>query len=183
VGTAIGFSVWIQARSTGGLIIWFVCSLLAGYAGGVFFEGRPSEVTDATTPRSVLIRDRATFRACGLIGLVGLALGLTYGYDTPGLQDPVQAGLALGLVNAVAGGLGLAFSQASWGSYTLARCWLAASGQLPWRLLAFLEDAHERGVLRQVGAEYQFRHEHLREFLAAATYQAAMSNIAAPPPN
>jgi hypothetical protein len=168
VGAAIGLSLWVQGRSAGSLIIGLVCVLLAGYAGGVFFEGSPTEVADATTPHSVLVRDRATFRDCGLIGFVGLALGLTYGYDTPGIQDRVQAGLALGLVNAVAGGLGLAFSQASWGSYTVARWWLAASSQLPWRLMAFLEDAHTpRGVLRQVGAVYQFRHRRLRDYLAS----------------
>ena len=29
---------------------------------------------------------------------------------------------------------------------------------LPWPLMAFLADAHQRGVLRQTGATYQFRH-------------------------
>jgi hypothetical protein len=32
--------------------------------------------------------------------------------------------------------------------------------------MAFLEDAHRRGVLRQVGAVYQFRHAKLQQYLA-----------------
>ena len=37
---------------------------------------------------------------------------------------------------------------------------------LPWLLLEFLEDAHRRGVLRQAGAAYQFRHIELQRQLA-----------------
>jgi hypothetical protein len=36
---------------------------------------------------------------------------------------------------------------------------------LPWRLMAFLADAHRRGVLRQVGSVYQFRHIELQRRL------------------
>ncbi|MFI6358668.1 hypothetical protein ACIBJF_40075 [Streptomyces sp. NPDC050743] len=32
--------------------------------------------------------------------------------------------------------------------------------------MAFLDDAHRRGVLRQAGAVYQFRHARLQEQLA-----------------
>jgi hypothetical protein len=35
-------------------------------------------------------------------------------------------------------------------------------------LLTFLEDAYRRGVLRQSGAVYQFRHSLLQEHLAQA---------------
>ncbi|MFC5103265.1 hypothetical protein [Kibdelosporangium philippinense] len=44
--------------------------------------------------------------------------------------------------------------------------WLALRGHLPWRLIPFLEDAHQRGVLRQNGGVYQFRHARLRDHLA-----------------
>jgi hypothetical protein len=167
-GTAFGFSVWVQVRSLGGTIVWIVTILIAGYVGGVFFEGAPVDVAKATTPYSVLIRDRATFRACVVVvGLVAVGLGLTYGFATPDIPNGVEAGLAVGLVNSVAAGLALAFNQASWGSYTLSRCWLAASGQLPWRLMAFLDDAHiAKGILRQIGPMYQFRHTRLRDYLA-----------------
>ncbi|GIG69194.1 hypothetical protein [Phytomonospora endophytica] len=42
---------------------------------------------------------------------------------------------------------------------------LSRSGLLPISLMRFLDDAHRRGVLRQVGAEYQFRHARLADHL------------------
>jgi hypothetical protein len=80
------------------------------------------------------------------------------------------ASLAVAPIVGVAGGItvGLVFGslQAAWGRFTITRLWLAARGQLPWRLLAFLDDAHvRRGVLRQVGAFYQFRHADLQRHL------------------
>jgi hypothetical protein len=48
-------------------------------------------------------------------------------------------------------------------SYIDARFWLAAEGRAPWRIMSFLADASRRGVLRQVGAAYQFRHNRLEE--------------------
>ena len=55
-----------------------------------------------------------------------------------------------------------------WPAYTGARAYLALLGLLPWPLLDFLEDAHRRGVLRQAGAVYQFRHIELQRRLAAS---------------
>ena len=40
----------------------------------------------------------------------------------------------------------------------------------PLRLTRFLDDAHQLGILRQVGAVYQFRHAQLHDHLAA-TYR------------
>jgi hypothetical protein len=50
----------------------------------------------------------------------------------------------------------------------LARTQLAMRRRLPWSLMDFLADAHQRGVLRQAGAVYQFRHIDLQHRLAAA---------------
>ena len=52
--------------------------------------------------------------------------------------------------------------EADW----IARVWLALRRRLPLRLTGFLADAHRRGVLRQVGAVYQFRHIELQHRLA-----------------
>ena len=59
----------------------------------------------------------------------------------------------------------------AWGSYTVTRLWLALRGDVPWRLMAFLEHAHDRGILRQSGGMYQFRHAQLQDHLAR-DYQA-----------
>ncbi|SDN03553.1 NACHT domain-containing protein [Streptomyces sp. cf386] len=60
----------------------------------------------------------------------------------------------------------------AWPRFVLVRLWLAASGKLPWRLMAFLTDARSREILRQSGGAYQFRHIRLQEALAARrTYE------------
>ena len=53
-----------------------------------------------------------------------------------------------------------------WPGYLVAKAWLAAHRQLPWSLMPFLDDAHRRGVLRQAGTVYQFRHIELQHRLA-----------------
>ena len=65
--------------------------------------------------------------------------------------------------------LGLVFSmvKTAWPLYLLTRAWLALRHQLPWPLMAFLADAHQRGIMRQAGAVYQFRHIELLHRLAA----------------
>jgi len=56
----------------------------------------------------------------------------------------------------------------AWGRWlVLVRLWFPLTGRLPWRVLTFLDDAHDRGVLRRAGAVYQFRHLRLRDQLAA----------------
>ena len=69
------------------------------------------------------------------------------------------AGLALGFI----------FSEfgTPWPSYVIAVGWLALHRRLPWSLMAFLADAHRKGVLRQSGAVYQFRHIELQHRLAS----------------
>jgi hypothetical protein len=50
--------------------------------------------------------------------------------------------------------------------FVITRFVLALRGRLPWRTMGFLADAHDRGLLRQIGAVYQFRHERLRDAFA-----------------
>jgi hypothetical protein len=105
---------------------------------------------------------------------LGLGPGLTLGLvDGDGPELPargmrintakLRVGLAFGLMGGLAGGLG----EPKWASYMLARTQLAMRHRLPWSLMDFLADAHQRGVLRQAGAVYQFRHIDLQRRLAA----------------
>ncbi|MFJ7213113.1 BTAD domain-containing putative transcriptional regulator [Amycolatopsis sp. NPDC098790] len=76
---------------------------------------------------------------------------------------PIVAGVCFGV------GIGLAvLVTRAWGNYFVNHVWLAATGRLPWRLMHFLDDAHRRGVLRQAGGVYQFRHARVQERLAEA---------------
>ncbi|MFD0574169.1 hypothetical protein ACFQ0T_39315 [Kitasatospora gansuensis] len=103
-----------------------------------------------------------------VIGLcVGLLNGIVYG--------PVrgfEVGLVFGLEAAFGAGLSYGLSLTAWGQWVaLARIWLPLTGQLPWALITFLEDAHHRGVLRQVGAVYQFRHAWIQSHLSRSHQQ------------
>jgi len=60
----------------------------------------------------------------------------------------------------------LVFMSTAWGRFVLARMAFALTGRLPLRLMTFLREAHLRGVLRQSGSVYQFRHLKLRDRLA-----------------
>jgi hypothetical protein len=75
--------------------------------------------------------------------------------------DGLGGGILFGIVAIV-----LSFFQAAWPQYEIARAWLALRRRLPWRLMAFLADAHRRGVLRQAGPVYEFRHIELQHRLA-----------------
>ncbi len=105
--------------------------------------------------------------ACGLWAGVagGAASGLLAGCVGGVLPWP-QGGVGGGLVGGLAVGLPIALSQTAWGGFAVARLWSAVRGRLPWRLISFLAEAHRRGVLRQAGAVYQFRHAELQRYLA-----------------
>jgi hypothetical protein len=69
-------------------------------------------------------------------------------------MDAIALGTAVGLV-----------FPATW-QVALAGVQLRLQDKTPTRLLRFLEDAHERNVLRAVGQVYQFRHGKLQDHLA-----------------
>jgi hypothetical protein len=181
-GLVVGFVVWLQVGPGGGLVVG-AAATFSGSIGGGLINAVPTDLTRATTPRTVLASDRSTFLAC-LLGL-GLTLGLSTGLavaftpsSDPGMQNTPATALAVGITNLVAVGLAFAFLQASWGSFTLARWWLASSGHLPWRLMSFLHDAHQnRGVLRQIGPSYEFRHIELQRRLSATAGTAGATIV------
>jgi hypothetical protein len=80
------------------------------------------------------------------------------------LPTGIQA-IPVGIVFGLAAGLCVCLARA-WGGFAVTRLWLALRGQLPLQLMRFLDDARRRGVLRQVGAVYQFRHARLQDRLA-----------------
>ncbi|MEU3645746.1 BTAD domain-containing putative transcriptional regulator [Lentzea sp. NPDC034063] len=94
-------------------------------------------------------------------GVAGALIGGLVITNVPGVGQAVAAGVLFGL----AVGLSVCLSRA-WGAFGCTRLWLAARGHIPLRFMAFLDDAHRRGVLRQVGAVYQFRHARLQERLS-----------------
>lgn len=174
VGLALGLAATLvaglAAGITVGLVTGAVSTLIAGLAGA------PTNLTAAGDPNAVLNRDFRTFAVIALA--TALAIGIVVELVT-GLAVTTEeqlamsstvlltAGIVPGVWMGIVSGLALGLAQAAWGAFGIARCWLALRGQLPWRLMSFLADAHEqRGVLRQVGAVYQFRHAELQRRLA-----------------
>jgi transcriptional regulator with XRE-family HTH domain len=126
--------------------------------GGSFDVGLALACGTVVTPLARLAFGRAGGAAYGLAAAA--AGGLVF----PPAHSLVRAVLA-GTVFGTAVGLAIFLSRA-WGWFVLTRAWLGIRGKLPLRLMRFLADAHRRAVLRQVGAEYQFRHAQLQDNLA-----------------
>jgi hypothetical protein len=61
---------------------------------------------------------------------------------------------------------GLVLLTRAWPRFVVTRFLLAAQGRIPWRLMTFLADARAKGLLRQSGGAYQFRHIRFQERLA-----------------
>lgn len=126
----------------------------------------PIRTGTANGPLTLLRMNRTTVRTrCLVIGLTsGLILGTINGF----FEGPLL-GYGNGIIYAIIIGTGWTLSLTAWGQWAvLARVWLPLTGRLPWAAAAFLDDAHQRGVLRQSGAVYQFRHARLQDHLATA---------------
>jgi hypothetical protein len=149
---------------------WLVFGLLVL---GVY--GAYGDLTDVASPQAVLARDRRTLLPIGIVGLVfgavgGLILGAAAGHGASllfGITDAPALGTAAGVVFGFASVLCFGVVATAWPRWELTCGWLALRRRLPWCLMSFMEDAHERGVLRQTGALYQFRHIELEHQLAA----------------
>jgi NACHT domain len=143
-----------------GLIVGLLVGLVVGLAVGLDI---PADVTRVVGPSSVLRADRTSALIRGLIAtlIAGLAEGLEAGHS-----EGFVVGLVAGLIVGALVGLVVVTSSA-WARFTIARMWLALRGRLPWRLMPFLAEAHHRGVLRQAGGTYQFRHHRIQLRLIA----------------
>ncbi|MFI6465049.1 NACHT domain-containing protein [Streptomyces sp. NPDC050538] len=143
----------------GGVLIGIVGGCVCGVYRALSV---PSDVMRAAGPGSSLRTDRtASFTRGGMVALL-VAVVCVPVVALPGdwgglVHIGTQLWLPLGSA---------ALALSAWGRFAVARVWLAATGRLPWRLMTFLEDAHHRGVLRQSGAGFEFRHRRLQSYLA-----------------
>ncbi|MFI6408163.1 NACHT domain-containing protein [Streptomyces sp. NPDC050548] len=164
--------LWLVQRDAGAVVLDAVCPFvgfgvllgaICGCASGVYRAlDTPCDTIRAAGPRSTLRTDRAAALARSAIaallagGVCLVLISVTGHGSTLGTMHTevwVQVG-----TNALA--------LSAWGRMGAARIWLAVTGRAPWRLMKFLDEAHRRGVLRQSGAHYEFRHRRLQERLA-----------------
>ncbi len=124
----------------------------------------PADATDVTSAAQSVARDRRNaLRKILVFSVGGVACVVvmvpsrhSVSFDGRGTLGPVMMTLAYLSVR----------TNSAWIYWlVLARGWLPLTGRLPWRVQAFLDDAYQRGVLRQTGAVYQFRHARLQHQL------------------
>jgi transcriptional regulator with XRE-family HTH domain len=193
LGAGLGGAVTLERLAASGLtlgdydqlralLVNMLCfALVFGLAAAVAFTlvtvlEVPQDVTSAATPVALLAANRAT--VCGQALIVAPVIALTTavggGLITALLQPllgPLRwvltDGLFIGGASGLAGATCYALAATAWGQWALlSRVWLPLTGRLPWNIVAFLDDAYQRGVLRQTGAVYQFRHIRLQHHLA-----------------
>jgi hypothetical protein len=154
VGGLVGVSTGVLSGMGAGLADW--SNVLTEPAG-------------VTSPAELVRLDRrATLAYAVLTALTaGLMFGLWSAFGSAaerGIGAALSEGLlALAVVSSLVAPTTL--NDSAWSHWVLARACLAIGGRLPYRLLSFLRDAHRRGVLRQAGSVYQFRHVRLLERL------------------
>lgn len=179
-GAALATMAWFLYSTVGYAVIGGVLSGLSFAVAR--YVSQPNDPLKVVTPLSMLRADRMAVLIAWLTGaiagaLIGFYFGLAFraghrpGYDTLAILR--QPTVVLGLLGAAGGcvlssaGLGLmAIGSSSWGRFAWTRLWLAARGSLPLRLMRFLRDSYDRGVLRQVNGYYEFRHSTLQRYLA-----------------
>ncbi|MGW1713170.1 NACHT domain-containing protein [Streptomyces sp. NPDC002156] len=164
-----------------------ICAIIMG------LTAIPADARTAASPRAVFREDR---RSCaqfllapvlggGLLLAPGIMLGhgsANANFDLSSYSFSVASGVGFWVGTAI--GLALGLNRTAWGRFTLIRLYLVLRWRIPWNVMAFLDDAHRhRGVLRQAGSVYQFRHVDLQRHLAspAATPAVRQPVNTAPP--
>ncbi|MEV5238293.1 NACHT domain-containing protein [Streptomyces cinnamoneus] len=180
VGTAYG-CVWGWFFTLlFGLTVGALAGVVAGGCGWVAYAAVRGGRKQVYIAQDALHGPRATLSRYRLIGglsslaaavVAGVAIGWwlrTTLHVRP--ETAWQYGLLAG------GGLGFATLLGSaWGAYRVSLAWLGLTKRLPPRLMRFLENAHDLGVLRQTGAVYQFKHVRLQEQLSGEVGPSARS--------
>jgi hypothetical protein len=142
-----------------------VAALAAGTIATLVAGGTPAGGNDhrGVSPAALLIEDRTSAAVAGGVSLLFAVAGsLAVGFPTGDAVGDTIVVAALWVLLP-----GVAMSSGAWGQFCIARLLLFASRRTPLRLMRFLAEAHDRGVLRQAGGVYQFRHNLLQDHLAA----------------
>jgi NACHT domain len=171
IGLAMGFIAGTEENIAAGAAVGLLTGIAAAYPIGL--PHREEDLDYVPSPGEALSRDarafRRTVRSAGLAaGAIGLCAGSLTSIYQPGatLSVFVSAGIRIGLLAGIIVGLTFGFYHSASPKFRIINWYLALQGNAPWRLQYFLNDAYSKGVLRQVGSAYQFRHELLKEHLA-----------------
>jgi hypothetical protein len=165
-GAAVGFviglvTVLVGHHATVSVVIeanveyWVLAGIALGFAAGM--DLHPSATCQRQLVRQGLVFAGAALVGCSVFG--GFFYGLILG-------DLVPFGLVVGLI----GGIAVVAGTSAWPRYVTACLLQACRGtrqKLPARPAAFLDWAHQAGLIRQAGTAVQFRHREFQDWLVA----------------
>jgi hypothetical protein len=167
MGAASSLTAWVLFHSPYVQLVVAVVFFTFGLVDSInVWLDVPADVTRALSPRSTRRDERFAAIARGITvasTVSGVTVALYWIASAPrdGIVPAVVVGVGYGLADRLMG-----LTTSVWGRYLVTKTWAAVSGDLPVRLMLFLDDAHQRGVLRRAGAVYQFRHARLQQHLA-----------------
>ncbi|MCM4083555.1 hypothetical protein [Paractinoplanes hotanensis] len=184
-GAILGVVVAVAAGFSGIPAGWLIpIALTSGVAAAIAFgaEGHALPGDLVMSPQRLLHQDRRTFLAALMIiaVAVGLAAGIRTAAQDTAAYVGVVAALSTTFTYGATAGLLIAVAQSRYGAYSLWRLIYAMQGKLPWRMMTFLNEAYDRGILRQNGPSFQFRHQFLQERLAERYARSGPDRVAAP---
>jgi hypothetical protein len=183
VGALLGCVALFAAAYNGTSAIWLLLIWATSSAAGAFafgFEGTDPTKLPAASPRRLFRRDRGAFAI--ITTVLAVALGGAFAARTLAdghpIRDAVLAGVSTLSTYGLTAGVVIAAATTRYLTYTVTRSRHALRGDLPWMLMAFLDDAHRnKRALRTAGTAYQFRHQDLKERLAATPTPARPASI------
>ena len=174
IGGAAGLIAGIVEGPPIGLIIGAVVGVTAAWPTGLL--GIKVGHQEIASPAAALSRDIRAFWTTALSAGMAAAAFAFVGDGMSSIFEIhekftvillVKDGLGVGLASGIVVGIAFGAYHATSPSFLIVRAWLWLRGELPWRFMAFLTDAHvERGVLRENGAVYEFRHLEIKDYLA-----------------
>jgi hypothetical protein len=179
VGLVLGAALILISHATGNIAKGRTESWVVIFFGlfGLFVFGLAAWLTTAShefgfpSPVEVFRGDRGAGLLLMLIPFAAFEMAVFYSRFVIG--NPVgYAHVATAASFGLGFGIGLVL-RGAWMSSLIPHGWWGLRGKLPWQLMRFLDDAHKRGVLRQAGPVYQFRHAHLQDRLAQQTNESS----------
>ena len=175
-GLLLGLLFGLSAKQFNALVARRAAGPRVGLFGGLFGGFSPNQLDKRPRlgPNQGIWRSARNGLVSGLVnGLVsGLFVGLIYGLFGGlghGLAHGLVIGLAAWLLYGLVAGLlvGLVSGLGDFLQHFALRFWLWRAGYLPWNMVAFLDEAAERLLLRKVGGGYIFMHRLLLDYFVS----------------
>jgi RecA/RadA recombinase len=141
------------------------------YGVARFFDVWSRSESVAQRVSSPLLGYRGDRAYTGLNGVV-LAITAAATYGTTYLSP--LASILMGI--SLSAAAHLASLTSAWPSFAMSSAITAARGDVPWRLMTTLDDAHRLGLLRVVGQIYQFRHADLQDHLFESRHHSPQAS-------